>query len=131
MAVFRQCFLAVTLLLIAAQRLSGATAETRDFNAAANAFGDGFYDWAEGKFGEFARKYPNSARLPEAILYRAEAQVRLTNYAGAIELLTDRQNQAGQWADEYLFWLGQAHFYQADFQAAADAFARLVKEFPA
>src|SRR5215472_14058245 len=95
--------LVAAVLLGAPSRSMAVSAEERAFTGAFNAlFRDGFYDWAEDQFGKFTQKYPQSPRLPEAILYQAEARIKLTKYPGAIELLSGHMNLAGKWADEYL-----------------------------
>ena len=132
MVVLSRWILVLATLLAAGPRLLAASsAETRAFNAATNTFRLGFSDRAEAAFASFAQTYTNSARLGEAILYQAEARIQQTNYAGAIELLSARQGSAGTNADQYLFWLAEAHFRKGDHPAAQAAFARLVKEFPA
>ena len=62
--------LIAAVLLGAGGRAAAVSAEERAFTNAANALlRDGFYDWADEQFGKFAQKYPQSSRLPEAILY--------------------------------------------------------------
>ncbi len=120
------------LLLVTGPRLPGATgAEDRAFNAAVKELRDGLCLQAEADFADFARKYPASTNLPEAILYQAQARVKLTNYAGALELLAGQQAQAGPLADQYLFSQADAYFQKGDFAAAATNFARLIDQFPA
>ena len=102
----------MTLLLAAGPRLWAASAADRAFDAAVKAFQDTFYDRAEAQFADFCQKYPTSPRLPEAILLQAQARLELTNYAGAIELLTANQGKAGTNADQYLFWLAEASYAQ-------------------
>jgi tetratricopeptide (TPR) repeat protein len=119
-------------LLAAGSRLwAASTAEVRDFGAATNLFGLGFYNAAEERLDAFAQTYTNSTRVAEAILYQAEARIEQTNYAGALALLSSYQSKAGTNADQYLFWLAEAHFRAGDYPAARDAFARLAVEFPA
>src|SRR5437899_2487919 len=106
MAVLRRWILVLTVLLSAASRLSAASSsEQRDFAAATNALKDGFYDRAEAEFAKFAQAFTNSTLLPEAILLQAQARLKQTNYAGAIELLSSQQRLAGTNADQYAFWL--------------------------
>src|SRR6266404_6045829 len=116
---WRRWILVLALLPALEGRLAAGSAEQDAFEAAAKAFNDTFYDWAEGRFAQFAQKYPASTNLPKAILLQAEARFALTNYAGAIELLIAHQSQAGEWGDQYLFWLGQAQFNNNNFQTAA------------
>jgi TolA-binding protein len=131
MAVLCRWILVLTLLLAAGPRLRAASAADRAFDAAVKAFQDAFYARAEAQLADFCQKYPASPRLAEVILLRAQAQLELTNYTGAIELLTANQGRAGTNADQYLFWLAEACARKGDWRAASDGFAKLVKEFPA
>jgi tetratricopeptide (TPR) repeat protein len=118
-------------LLVALPAWGAAPTEKGAFDAAVNAFKDGFYQKAEQDLAQFVLQFTNSPRLPEAILVQAQARIQLTNWAGAIELLSTNQSRAGSRADEYLFFLGHALAEKGDRQAACDAFARLAKDFPA
>src|SRR5438128_10432039 len=133
MASWRRCtMLAVMLLQIGLKSVAAAPPdEQRAFESAVKNLTAGFYEPAEKDFREFVQTYTNSARVPEAILLQAQAQMKQTNYSAAIELLTLRQNIAGTNSDQYLFWLAEAHFQKGEFALAADAFANLVKDFPA
>ncbi len=131
MAVLCRWILVLTLLLAAGPRLAAASAADHAFDAAAKAFHDTFYDRAEAGFADFCQKFPTSPRLAEAILLQAEARVELSNYAGAIALLSAHQQGAGTNADQYAFWLAEAQLRKGDYPAARDGFAKLVKEFPA
>ncbi len=132
MATLRRWIFICSLLLAAELRLWGASpGETQAFNVATQFFRGGFYAQAEGEFARFGQTFTNSTRLAEAILYQARSRLELTNYAGAIELLTSHQGAAGKWADEYLFWLAEAYGRKGDYRTASDGFAKLVKEQPA
>lgn len=120
----------VTLLLAHGPRLWAASAEDRAFGGARNAFQDKFFARAEAGFADYCQKFPASPRLPEAILLQAQARLELTNYAGAIELLTANEGKAGTNADQYRFWQAEARYRQGDYGAARDAYAKLVHDFP-
>jgi len=120
----------VCLLLAAGPLLAGEVPEeTGAFNSANNQLRDTFWQQAEAAFAEFARKFTNSARLPEAVLYQAQARYQMSNYDGAIEWLQTHRSQAGAWADQYLLWVGQASFRKGDYPAACGAFSNLVSQF--
>lgn len=128
----RQRILILMFLLAGATRLGAASAaETRAFDAASRAFYDKIWDRAEAQFAAFRQDYTNSTRLPEAILYQAESQLQRGNYAGAIALLTSNVDFAGNWADEYFLYIGEAQFQKGELNAAAETFAKLVRTFPA
>src|SRR5260370_19828101 len=130
MSVLRRWLLIASLLLPATLRPCLAGSADKAFVAASNALKDDFFSRAEKEFAEFVRVYTNSPRLAEAILFQAEARLSLQNYDGAFQLLSAHQNEAGKWADEYLFWSGEALFRKGDFATAAESFARLTREFP-
>ena len=130
MAVLCRWILVLTLLLAGELRLWAASPADRALEDARKAFEDTFYGRAEAALADFCQKNPTSPHLAEAVLLQAQARLKLTNYAGAIELLTANQGKAGTNADQYLFWLGQAYSGKEDWRAASDAFAKLVKEQP-
>ncbi|HWI57486.1 MAG TPA: tetratricopeptide repeat protein, partial [Bacillota bacterium] len=132
MACVCRWILVCSLLLCAAPpRANASTPETRAFNAAANALRSAFYERAEAEFADFTKNFPASPRVPEAILFQAEARLEQTNYAGAIELLSTSLPKAGSWADQYLFWLAETQLRQGDSAKARESFAKLVQDFPA
>jgi TolA-binding protein len=123
--------LALALLTPSGARLWAAAAnEKGTFNSAAEAFQGTFYARAETEFAAFVQQFTNSARIPEALLFQAKARIQLTNYAGAIELLSTQLPLAEKWADEYIFTLGDATFRKGDYAKAAEYFADLVNRFP-
>jgi TolA-binding protein len=130
MAVLRRWIIVLALLLAAGPRLWAASAADHALDAAVKAFQDTVYDRAEAQLADFCQKNPTSPRLAEAVLLQAQARLKLTNYVGAIELLTTNQGKAGTNADQYLFWLGKAYSGKGDWRAASDTFAKLVKEQP-
>lgn len=104
--------------------------EARDFSAAARAFQDGIFERAEREFAEFAQKYPQSARVPEAILLQARAALRQQKTAAGVDLLTTNLTRAAQLADQYRYWLAEAHLRGSNYIAAAEAFAQVIRNFP-
>src|SRR5262245_65350587 len=66
--------------------LAQTAEEARLFNAAALGFEDGNYAWAERQFGEFIQKFPQSSRLPEAILFQARAALEQQRPKVAVDL---------------------------------------------
>ena len=123
--------LAVMLLQIGLKSVAAAPPdEQRAFESAEKNLSSGFYEPAEKDFREFVQTYTNSARVPEAILRQAQALVKQTNYSAAIDLLTLRQSIAGTNADQYLFWVAEAHFQKGEYAVAADSFAKFATATP-
>ena len=131
MALLRRWLLLWGALVCAAPLLRAASAENRAFDAAYNALRGAAYERAENEFGQFIHTYTNSPRIPEAILYQAQARFYRANYAGALELLTTNQPQAGKLGDEYLFWRGETLLQRGDFRPASDTFGKIAVDFPA
>ena len=125
-----RCRWILAVLLLAPAVRSWAD-EQHAFEAAVRELSLDFYDVAEKHLKEFVQTYTNSAHLPEAILLQAEAQLKQTNYTAAIALLSAHQHTATNLADQYVFWLAEAHFEKSEYPAAAEGFARLVRDFPA
>jgi len=119
-------------LLLAATFPSWAASrtETQAFEAAAKAFRDGNWERAEGEFGAFRQKFPKSERLAETVLLQAQARCKLADYRRALELLTAEQASAGPLADQYAFWIGEAQFQSTNYSAAAEAYRRVLNDFP-
>jgi len=130
MALPRFILLWAALVLMELGSIAAPPPEQRAFDAAYQKLTAGFYQQAEADFAEFSQKFPNSPLLSEAVLFQAEARIKLTNYAGALQLLSAHQGQSGQRADEYLFWQGEALSQKGDLAAAADAFGKLARDFP-
>src|SRR5215831_8560324 len=79
-----------------------SAAENQAFTAAEKLYLDAFYKEAETNFSDFIQKFPNSPRLPEAILFQAQSRLKLGDYNGTLNLLASHQNRAGIMADWYL-----------------------------
>ncbi len=123
-------FLIAFALMLGVERISAAsTREERDFTVAANAFRDGMWSRAEVEFAQFAEKHPKSRRVAEAVMMQAEADFNQGKFLQAAELLAMRKPQAGDLADQYVYWLGEAQFQNADYAAAAETFSRLARDF--
>ena len=124
------------LLALALHALSSAAAtpaeeaEAHDFSAAMLMFQEGFAEYAETQFADFARAYTNSSRAAQAVLMQARAAFQLKKTEEAIQLLTGNLSRAGADADEYHFWLAQIRLDNGDFRPAAGEFALLLKSFP-
>jgi TolA-binding protein len=130
MAVVRRwiCLLAV-FCAAGTPLLAASSTEENAFRAAARSFGEMVWDRAETEFAGFIQTYTNSTRIPEAILYQAEARFRQTNYSGTIELLTTQRARARGLGDQFLFLTGEAYLRQGNFPAADETFSKLSTEF--
>lgn len=112
-----------------AAHLLAANAEAQWKNAW-DAFNGTFYQRADNLCTEFAQKYASSPRLPEVILLQARARLELSNYAGAIQLLSTNLDSVGVPKDQYIFWMGEARLREGNVPEANKLFARVVNEFP-
>src|SRR6267154_7351 len=120
------------LILSCGQIFAASLRENRDYAAATGAFQDKMYDRAEAAFAQFVGKYPNSDHIAEAVLLRAQAELKLGKFANASALLTDTNNlvKAGTLADEYFYWRGEAQFQGANYSDAAETWTALAQNFP-
>jgi len=123
---FRWQWLLILLVLSpGGERSFAASArEDRAYAAAVTAFQDGMWSRAETEFAQFVQKYPKSDHMAEAVLLQAEAEFKQGKLQQAIALLTARQAEAGNLADQYVYWIGEAQFQNGDFSAAAETFER-------
>src|SRR5882724_11654229 len=111
---------------------AGSARENRDFAAAAGAFQDGMWSRAETNFARFVVNYPDSTHAAEAVLLRAQAELKQGKCADAIGLLADTNHlaRAGTLAHEYLYWQGEAQFQGANYSDAAQTWMALGQRFP-
>ena len=119
-----------TLVLGGGQVFAASAREDRAYAAAVTAFQDGMWSRAETEFAQFVQKYPKSDRLAEAVLMQAEAEFEQGKLPPAIALLTARKAGAGNLADQYVYWIGEAQYQGRDFPAAAETFVSLTRDFP-
>jgi TolA-binding protein len=110
---------------------AAGSVETKAFQAAGEKFKLGFWLQAESEFADFAKKYPTSEHCMEAILFEAQAAFKLHKYPAVIALLAAEQARAGAAADQFAYWTGEAQFESGNYAAAAETFARLLKDYPA
>ena len=111
-----------------AQIFAAGARENRDYAA----FQDGMYERATNEFAQFVEKYPNSGQVAEAILLRAQAELKLGEFTNASALLADTNNlaKAGKLADEYFYWTGEAQFQGTNYSGAAETWIALAQKFP-
>ncbi|HEY1789744.1 MAG TPA: tetratricopeptide repeat protein [Verrucomicrobiae bacterium] len=128
MAFFRQSILILFVLALGAGRVFAS--EQHDFSVAATAFKTSMWSRAEVEFAQFVEKHPDSARVPEATLYQAQADFNQGKLLDALALLQAREATAGVLADRYVYWIGMVQFQNGDYSAAAESFARLTRTFP-
>ena len=129
---FRWQWLLILLALSTGGERSFAatTRENRAYDVAVDRFRDGMWNRAETEFAQFVQKYPKSDRTAEAVLLQAEAEFKQGKLPPAIALLTARRAGAGNLADQYVYWIGEAQFQNGDFSAAAKTFVSLLRDFP-
>ncbi|HVU28018.1 MAG TPA: tetratricopeptide repeat protein [Verrucomicrobiae bacterium] len=104
--------------------------EERAYAAAIAAFQDAMWSRAETEFAGFVDKYPKSERIPEAILMQAQAELKQGKLPSAIALLSAKRATAGKFADQYVYWIGEAQYQNGDFSLAAQTFTSLAHDFP-
>jgi outer membrane protein assembly factor BamD (BamD/ComL family) len=125
------------LLILFALILSGEISfaangakEQSAYAAAVSAFQDEMWNRSETEFAQFVQKYPDSIHAPEAVLMQAQAEFKQRKFSDAIALLQSRKAEAGNLADQYVYWIGEAEFLNGNFAVAAATFDSLEKDFP-
>src|SRR5689334_4670843 len=93
-------------------------AETAAFNSAARAFNLGIFERARNEFAQFVRRFPASAELPKAVLFEAQAALKLGDAKTAASLLKTNLAQAGIFAEEYEYWLGEVYLQATNYLEA-------------
>jgi len=121
----------LALLAAAPAAFAATSAEDTAFKSASTALTETIWDKAEAEFDGFVHTFTNSARLPQAVLFQAEARFKQGKFTGVIELLSSWQSKAGKLGDEYLFWTGEAYLQKGDFRAADGTFLQLSANYPA
>lgn len=102
----------------------------RAYEVAVRFFQERTYDLAEQEFAEFVRMHPGSDRIPEAVLFQAQAIFQQGRYTDALDLLRTRLDEAGPFADRYQFWMAESLFQLGDFAGAAEAYAKVLAGYP-
>jgi TolA-binding protein len=102
----------------------------RAYEVAVRFFQEGTYDLAEREFADFVRAHPGSDRVPEAVLFQAQAIFQQQRYLDVLALLRQRLDQAGPFADRYQFWVAEALFQLGDYAEAGEAYATLLAGYP-
>ena len=118
------------LVLSIGQLGAATTREDRAYAAAISAFQDGMWSRAETEFARFVQKYPASDRVADAVLLQAEAGYKQGKFPETITLLGLRKGGAGDLADQYVYWIGEAQFQGGDLPGAAETFVALTRDFP-
>lgn len=108
-----------------------AVSEKQAFESASEAFRIEIWDRAEFEFAEFIKDFPESEKLPQALLLQAQALYHQQKYAAVVALLHSRFDAAGAAQDQFLYWIGSAQLAAKQYPQAAETFGRLAREFPA
>lgn len=130
MNVWARTYLLLALCLTTAPRAWAAGNEVQTFTSAEKVYLDADYRNADIYFSDFIQRFPNSLHVPEAVLYQAQARLKLGNYNGALSLLAARRSQAGTLADWYLLCQGEALLAKGDFAQAETNLTTLLRDFP-
>lgn len=120
----------LALVLVSAAPAAPSSAEKRRLKAADDSFN--IRDWARAaeQFAAFAADYPQSELRPQAWLREAQALYYQNQFEAAAELLTAHRGEAHAQADAFQLWLGEIHYANSNYLAAATAFDQLVRDYP-
>lgn len=102
------------------------------FKAASKALEDGgaLLENAEQDFAAFIDQFPQSPRVPAAVLGQAQSHFKRGKEKEARELLAGRIAAAGKLTDEYLYWIAECDFRLGKFDEAEKGFAQLLRDYP-
>ncbi len=122
----------LALILGGARLFAAGTREQTAYDAAVAEFRDEAWSRAETGFAQFADKYRDSTNVPMALLLEAQAEFEQGKLTNAITLLSDPGHlaKAGRLADQYLYWIGELQFTNADLANAAETFLALARNHP-
>lgn len=110
---------------------TAGSAEDIAFNAASRGFQDGFFEKAEKDFADFARFYPNSERVAEAILLQAQCLFRLARYDETLKLLDDTYlTKYPRVRDRSRYWIAEAYYQKGKYAEAAGIYGVILKDHP-
>src|ERR1043165_2741 len=129
MAFSRRNLLMLFLLVMSSVQVFAATREERAYAAAVMDFQTGMWSRAETEFSQFVDHYQNSTNVPMAVLLEAQAQFQQRKFTSVVALLDGRKATAGNLADQYAAWIGEAQLADQKYPAAAAAFESLSKDF--
>lgn len=133
MAFLRRWLLILCALFLGSGQLWAESAkEKRIYAAAVSTFQSGLWNQAETGFAAFLEEYPDSTNAPEAALLQAQAQFKQGDFTNAVTTLENHLHLRPSWdlADQFVYWIGESQFAEGNFQAAAETFDSLVKDFP-
>jgi outer membrane protein assembly factor BamD (BamD/ComL family) len=132
----------MVLLLCGPARAAVSQAEKNAWDTAARSAGDQLWLHAEGEYGRFLKKFPDSEHYADAVLGEAEARFHLARQAAfnqtegrqwsfkdVISLLAAQQSRADDRADAFAYWTAEACYNLPDYKTAADTYAALVRQF--
>ncbi len=117
-------------LVLGGGQIMAASREERAFATASADFQTEMWSRAETGFAQFSQRFPKSTNAPLAVLLQAQAQFNQKKFADAVALLNARRALAGNLADQFALWTGEAQFAGNNFLAAAESFGALVNNFP-
>jgi TolA-binding protein len=126
----RTVLILFALILGGGQLYAEGKKEQQAYASAVAAFQDGMWNRAEMEFTNFVARFPGSTNVPQAVLLQAQAQFKQGKLDESIALLNRRKAGAGNYADQYIYWIGEAQFQKKDFPAAAATFVSLSHDFP-
>lgn len=87
---------------------------------------------AQASAKAFISEYPQSARLPDMILWIGKFDFNRGKFADARKMFMEYMTRwpTAEWADAALLWAARAAVDEADFSSAVELVARLVREYP-
>jgi TolA-binding protein len=122
--------LAVALAVGGSEVRVAAQPATNSLDVAMRLFQTAAFDLAEKELAGFIAAHPQSDKVPEATLFRAQCRFRLGDLDGALSLLRSGEGAAGLLADQYAYWIAESLFQKGSVAEAGAAFGKLLADHP-
>ncbi|MBM3244063.1 MAG: tetratricopeptide repeat protein, partial [Candidatus Omnitrophica bacterium] len=106
--------------------------EEEVFFIAKKAFEDGYYEAGIGLLNRFLADFPRSSKAAEAELLLGQSYFYQNNLIESLNKFEALLNKpyAANIKDAVSYWIAEAYFKSNNFPKAAEAYGRVIKEFP-
>jgi TolA-binding protein len=121
------------LLALAGVRADAAIfggGEKKAYDAAYQSFQFRMWESAASELADFTKDYPKSEKIPQVVVWQAEALYRQDKFDAVVTLLQPQLTNAGTLEDQYLYWIASAQMARTNYAEAAALFGKLGREFP-
>ncbi len=104
--------------------------DERYYLAALRSFHGGHWANASKWFEKLLKESPDFNKRPITVLFLGQSLYKQEKVKEAYGILTNNQNSAGQYADEYVYWMAECRLKLGNFDAADQHFNELIRNYP-